>query len=423
MLLPFLRLGRVKRWIDSCAFWVSVVFIGVATFILLLVLKFSTLLDDHSDVALAVVISGVVVELCVVLFLSLRLKSIYDFQIEVPLMLVSDSLAVFGSPYYFIFSAFLMLAIMLRSTRDDILDAIAIARMARVLASIGEGDGESPLLHGPLATPAVLAGVGDLLRKAAGELDDSQAGWLLPRSSVKMLRQLHHTDTGGLWLADSLISDRPVVVKCLSDGSDQSEAVLDKDAVLSLRNLRHRNVVLFHGVVLLNGSMASVAEYSARGSLQSALEAYSRSDVAIDMPLLLGLVQDALSGVDYLHAQNPACIHGHLHSRNLIVTAEGVAKISDFGTSRLPTLRGGDDGVSLGDLAWQAPELIMGTNLTADGTRHFQSCLLQLAMLPNCLRTVCIAMTSYVCMAGTPSIFIFLVVKMPFRTLHSKFPF
>lgn len=47
------------------------------------------------------------------------------------------------------------------------------------------------------------------------------------------------------------------------------------------------------------------------------------------------LLRDIANGLDHLHQQNPAIIHRDLTATNVLMTRNAVAKISDFGNSRI----------------------------------------------------------------------------------------
>jgi serine/threonine protein kinase len=49
---------------------------------------------------------------------------------------------------------------------------------------------------------------------------------------------------------------------------------------------------------------------------------------------MMQVAMDVAHGCHYLHRQKPMIIHRDLKSQNILLTAQGVAKIADFGLSR-----------------------------------------------------------------------------------------
>ncbi|XP_057776726.1 uncharacterized protein LOC130995460 [Salvia miltiorrhiza] len=128
-----------------------------------------------------------------------------------------------------------------------------------------------------------------------------------------------------------------------------------------LSNLHHPNVVAFYGVVPdgAGGTLATVAEFMANGSLRTALV---RKDKSLDHRKKLIIAMDAAFGMEYLHSKN--IVHFDLKCDNLLVNLRDperpICKVGDFGLSRIKhnTLVSG--GVR-GTLPWMAPELLNGS--------------------------------------------------------------
>ena len=98
-------------------------------------------------------------------------------------------------------------------------------------------------------------------------------------------------------------------------------------------NLRHPNIVQFLGVTFLPGSKLPVLlmEYLP-DNLDNFLE--NRS-IKISLPIKLSILQDVARGLSYLHSMTPPVVHRDLTARNVLLTSSMVAKIADFGNSRI----------------------------------------------------------------------------------------
>lgn len=72
---------------------------------------------------------------------------------------------------------------------------------------------------------------------------------------------------------------------------------------------------------------AMVFEYCSRGSLQDVL---IMDDIKLDWSFRLSLLTDLVRGMRYLHS-SAMRIHGSLTSRNCVVDARWVLKVTDYG--------------------------------------------------------------------------------------------
>ncbi|XP_019181392.1 PREDICTED: uncharacterized protein LOC109176416 [Ipomoea nil] len=145
--------------------------------------------------------------------------------------------------------------------------------------------------------------------------------------------------------------------------SDQEQLTKDfwREAQI-LSKLHHPNVVAFYGVVPdgPGGTMATVTEYMANGSLRHVLV---RKDRILDKRKKLMIALDAACGMEYLHTKS--IVHFDLKCENLLVNLgdpqRPVCKVGDFGLSRIKRNTLVSGGVR-GTLPWMAPELLNGNS-------------------------------------------------------------
>ncbi|MCD7465464.1 hypothetical protein HAX54_001368 [Datura stramonium] len=129
-----------------------------------------------------------------------------------------------------------------------------------------------------------------------------------------------------------------------------------------LSKLHHPNVVAFYGVVQdgPGGTLATVAEYMADGSLRHVL---IRKDRHLDRRKRLIIAMDAAFGMEYLHSKN--IVHFDLKCDNLLVNLKDpsrpICKVGDFGLSKIKQNTLVSGGVR-GTLPWMAPELLNGSS-------------------------------------------------------------
>ncbi|KAI8474002.1 MAG: kinase-like domain-containing protein [Monoraphidium minutum] len=126
-----------------------------------------------------------------------------------------------------------------------------------------------------------------------------------------------------------------------------------------LKKLDHPNVVKLYEVIDPPGSqyMMLVMEYLEKGPvLQTRDQAgFERlpEEVAADY------FRQAMKGLEYLHYHK--VVHGDVKPENLLVSANGELKISDFGCSRMADGKTAQQRLS-GTPAFTAPELVAGTS-------------------------------------------------------------
>jgi len=130
---------------------------------------------------------------------------------------------------------------------------------------------------------------------------------------------------------------------------------LKKEFVAEMRTLsklRHPCVVTVMGSVIdTKEEPLLIMEYMENGSLYDLLH---NASIAIDGELIFPILQDIVRGARFLHAADPAIIHGDLKAANVLVDARFRAKIADFGLSAKKYIG------AAGTPFWMAPELLSG---------------------------------------------------------------
>lgn len=92
------------------------------------------------------------------------------------------------------------------------------------------------------------------------------------------------------------------------------------------------------------------------------------------------LLYQAALGLDYLHKKN--VVHGDLKLNNILVGADGQAKLSDFGLSAVRTSStlsrtSGSDQSVMGGLRWRAPECLKQRPSFASDIYSFAMCMIE----------------------------------------------
>ncbi|XP_078157951.1 RAF-like serine/threonine-protein kinase 20 isoform X2 [Carex rostrata] len=152
-------------------------------------------------------------------------------------------------------------------------------------------------------------------------VDDNIRLQIIKNSDLEELRELgsgtfgtvYHGKWRGTDVAIKRINDR-----CFAGKASEQERLRSDfwNEAGKLSSLHHPNVVAFYGVVVdgPGGSVATVTEYMANGSLRQALQ---RNDKILDRRRRLVIAMDVAFGMEYLHDKN--IVHFDLKSDNLLV--------------------------------------------------------------------------------------------------------
>ncbi|PCH43036.1 kinase-like protein [Wolfiporia cocos MD-104 SS10] len=126
-----------------------------------------------------------------------------------------------------------------------------------------------------------------------------------------------------------------------------------------MKEARHPNVVLYLGLSQApDGRIFIISEFIENGNLRLYIHDKSKS---FPWRLRLSFATDIARALAYLHARK--CIHRDLKGENLLVTANGRLKITDFGFARIAA-RNAEESKRLtfcGTDSYMSPEILTGT--------------------------------------------------------------
>ena len=139
----------------------------------------------------------------------------------------------------------------------------------------------------------------------------------------------------------------------LGPGSIVGSKYLQECQIMS--ELNHPNIAKFVGVCFLK-SLSSLPVLLME-KLDQSLDEYLEKTSDISLARKTCILQDIARGLVYLHDRHPPIIHRDLTSKNVLLTAELKAKITDFGNSRFVDLRPGQLPTQCpGTLVYMPPE-------------------------------------------------------------------
>ncbi|KAL5289859.1 EPHA5 family protein [Megaselia abdita] len=167
---------------------------------------------------------------------------------------------------------------------------------------------------------------------------------------------------GRLKIPPNFLQDIDVAIKTLKPGSSEKARCDFLTEASIMGQFDHPNVIYLQGVVTRSNPVMIITEYMENGSLDTFLRA---NDGKFQTLQLIGMLRGISSGMAYLSDMN--YVHRDLAARNVLVNAQLVCKIADFGLSReienasdAYTTRGGKIPVR-----WTAPEAIAFRKFTS----------------------------------------------------------
>ncbi len=120
--------------------------------------------------------------------------------------------------------------------------------------------------------------------------------------------------------------------------------------VISLRRLCHPKLVQLYGVCLQQRPLLIVAEFMENGCLLNFLR---QRGGTLREAWLLSMSQDVCEGMEYLESKK--FVHRDLAARNVLISDDSVAKVSDFGLTKVDSKV--SDNAKL-PIKWTAPEAL-----------------------------------------------------------------
>lgn len=145
----------------------------------------------------------------------------------------------------------------------------------------------------------------------------------------ELLEVLGKGSFGDVWKAKRLGDDTTVALKIPRD-QELGEEVLRHEPDL-MRAFDHPHIVRVYGCHTIGSLFIIEMEYVAGHNLADMLDGVNR-DNPLSYRRILSWARQILSGLQAIHAAN--VVHGDIKPLNVLINAEGDAKLVDFGTSR-----------------------------------------------------------------------------------------
>ncbi|KAF7983168.1 hypothetical protein HWV62_23400 [Athelia sp. TMB] len=126
-----------------------------------------------------------------------------------------------------------------------------------------------------------------------------------------------------------------------------------RSEIKTLKDLDHPNVVQYLGLEETPDFLTLFLEYVPGGSLGGCLRKYGR----LEENMTKSFTAQIVAGLEYLHSRS--IIHCDVYSDNILISVDGVCKISDFTISKHASEIIGNAAASMpGHVFWMAPEAL-----------------------------------------------------------------
>ena len=166
--------------------------------------------------------------------------------------------------------------------------------------------------------------------KTMPQLERSVSGKLRINSlsELEVIEKLGQGSAGIVEKCRHIPSGKIVAVKKVPLSSEDSLKNAIIQEVNTLNSCKHQHVIYSYGALVQKTTMNIVIEYMDKGTLQSALQTLG----PIPEDVLGHIAFQVLTGLEYLH-KTKKIVHRDIKPSNLLLSSEGLVKISDFGTA------------------------------------------------------------------------------------------
>lgn len=155
---------------------------------------------------------------------------------------------------------------------------------------------------------------------------------------------------GIVYKAENKTTGQIVAIKEINyDNDDDLKEIMIE--INLLKNLNHINIVKYHGFIQKMSNLYIILEYAAKGSLKTLMSNRPRKCLTESETEIY--IRQTLNGLAYLH--DKGVIHRDIKAANLLLDANNIVKLADFGVST----KVNNSAMTLaGSLNWMAPEII-----------------------------------------------------------------
>jgi serine/threonine protein kinase/Flp pilus assembly protein TadD len=199
-----------------------------------------------------------------------------------------------------------------------------------------------------------------LLKKKAGELTNVRIG------RYQIIRSLGVGGMGRVYLGLDEQLNRQVAVKLLSnyDGEEEERMRRFRQEALAASALNHPNILTIYEIGEYEGANFITAEFVDGMTLRARMAAG-----ALPLNLALDIAIQTASALSAAH--NSGIVHRDIKPENVMVRADGLVKVLDFGIAKFTQAAGNEEkdmvetmpGTIIGTVAYMSPEQARGVSV------------------------------------------------------------
>jgi serine/threonine protein kinase len=178
--------------------------------------------------------------------------------------------------------------------------------------------------------------------------------------NFKIVEVIGHGGMGVVYKAEEIGTERLAAIKVLPPDLAQDEAALARfrQEAKATSLFRHPHIVQVYDVGEKAGIIYYAMEYVPGRSLSEMIETEGR----LEVEEAIGIAADMADALYAVHRRG--LIHRDVKSSNILLDAEGQAKLSDFGVSIVSQPAKAARGEVMGTAAYIAPERVLGEEAT-----------------------------------------------------------
>jgi len=182
-------------------------------------------------------------------------------------------------------------------------------------------------------------------------MDDITTSFPIVNNRYQILKTITSGGMSMIYVAQDLLLERKVALKILKKDLSEDYAFRNKfrSEARASANLNHINIITTYDFGFDGNRLFIVMELIDGGDLKKWITERDHIDIGASLKLLI----QAAQGLSYAH--NAKLVHCDVKPQNMLITREGIVKISDFGVARAMESISRDEKH---DIVWGSPYYI-----------------------------------------------------------------